>query len=1020
MGAPYKQVYADQTVKVNLPGTETYILAGWGKADSMPLHDSSRTFQLTAQVFYTDNSCDDPVQNPFSGYTWGQWQYICVPIVPTHPEKTVDHITVTCSYKYNANTAYFDDISLIREAAQSYSYDNEGKVEAVNSTNTDSTLIHYIDGTSDADWTDGGANGKFEYTYDDAHNVTSVTNDGMELGYEYDEIGHVRESTLTGSDNLFMTSESAYMDNGIELLSVTDNLGNTVNYTYNRWYQPKTSTAPTSDSISSNGTRTVQNSYLENSDKLSQTFVSNEIALTYAYLKGYVSSISRKGFVTAGDGNDIIQTYNFTYNALGQTTATKVGTKTLSLNTYDSTTNNLRMTLYGANGYVRYTYDNLDRIETAWYNSTGLLLTYSYDYMGNVVQKKVTNADGSVEYATYRYEYDSLGRPIRFFETLGDEIVQQSQYTYDSKNRTTSVSYFDGVKMHTESIVYDDVNGGVVERYDYGADGAIGYEYDGLNRVKYQYFRRAASNTSYDWKKFYYYKSGTDVNVNHTTSMVSQLKYQFGSSTSNTYTLNYTYDNIGNITEVTDASGNTVGRYLYDESGQLVLEEIGNKTKVYTYDTYGNILRETQYANTGYSSPSNAFAVGNDEFAYTYGYTNSDWKDLLTSYRGQTITYDAAGNPLSYYNGQSYTFTWEDGNQLASATVGGKTIDFYYNSDGIRTKKETPDATYYYRLSGSKVVEMAKENENGTVRYVFIYDADGNPHELHYYNGYDDTTPTKYFYVLNLQGDVIQLRDTSNAVVANYTYDAWGRLLSVKNASGSTISDATHIANVNPIRYRGYFYDTETKLYYCNSRYYDPQVKRFINADVYVSTGQGFLGFNMFAYCENNPVGMSDISGELADIVVYTGAAIGIALCMGITLLLDEVVENPSQTITIDLPNFRLRKKNKTKITSIEIAPDVLDLRFNDPVHHVVAKKDHRAEEAREILRDVGIEPETDPRNLIQLPVEMHVSLHTKAYHNHVTESLRLVKGDLIGVEMTLFRLKAELIAQAVLCYGLR
>ena len=156
---------------------------------------------------------------------------------------------------------------------------------------------------------------------------------------------------------------------------------------------------------------------------------------------------------------------------------------------------------------------------------------------------------------------------------------------------------------------------------------------------------------------------------------------------------------------------------------------------------------------------------------------------------------------------------------------------------------------------------MAKENENGTVRYVFIYDADGNPHELHYYNGYDDTTPTKYFYVLNLQGDVIQLRDTSNAIVANYTYDAWGRLLSVKNASGSTISDASHIANVNPIRYRGYFYDTETKLYYCNNRYYDPQIKRFINADVLLSTGTGFLGYNMFAYCNNNPVMYCDPSG---------------------------------------------------------------------------------------------------------------------------------------------------------------
>ena len=74
--------------------------------------------------------------------------------------------------------------------------------------------------------------------------------------------------------------------------------------------------------------------------------------------------------------------------------------------------------------------------------------------------------------------------------------------------------------------------------------------------------------------------------------------------------------------------------------------------------------------------------------------------------------------------------------------------------------------------------------------------------------------------------------------------------------------DASHIANVNPIRYRGYFYDTETKLYYCNSRYYDPQVKRFINADVYVSTGQGFNGFNMFAYCGNNPVVHGDQSGK--------------------------------------------------------------------------------------------------------------------------------------------------------------
>ena len=81
------------------------------------------------------------------------------------------------------------------------------------------------------------------------------------------------------------------------------------------------------------------------------------------------------------------------------------------------------------------------------------------------------------------------------------------------------------------------------------------------------------------------------------------------------------------------------------------------------------------------------------------------------------------------------------------------------------------------------------------------------------------------------------------------------------NASGATITDATHIANVNPIRYRGYFYDSETKLYYCNSRYYDPQIKRFINADELLSTGTGFLGYNMFAYCNNNPVLFTDSEG---------------------------------------------------------------------------------------------------------------------------------------------------------------
>ncbi|MBE7066704.1 MAG: RHS repeat-associated core domain-containing protein [Ruminococcaceae bacterium] len=110
-----------------------------------------------------------------------------------------------------------------------------------------------------------------------------------------------------------------------------------------------------------------------------------------------------------------------------------------------------------------------------------------------------------------------------------------------------------------------------------------------------------------------------------------------------------------------------------------------------------------------------------------------------------------------------------------------------------------------------------------------------------------------YRYVLNAQGDVIALLDENYNIVVKYTYDTWGKVLNVTDASGTLITDTTHIGHRNPIRYRGYYYDIETRLYYLQSRYYDPYLGRFISADTYISTGQGILGHNMFAYCGNNP-----------------------------------------------------------------------------------------------------------------------------------------------------------------------
>ena len=119
-------------------------------------------------------------------------------------------------------------------------------------------------------------------------------------------------------------------------------------------------------------------------------------------------------------------------------------------------------------------------------------------------------------------------------------------------------------------------------------------------------------------------------------------------------------------------------------------------------------------------------------------------------------------------------------------------------------------------------------------------------------------------------------------LIASYEYDPWGKVTSVKGSSGAILSleaYPNHIAHVNPIRYRGYYYDIETGFYYLQSRYYDPAISRFINADSYGSTGQGFLGTNMFAYCLNNPVNLTDPSGHFGvAAAIIASAIVAIAL----------------------------------------------------------------------------------------------------------------------------------------------
>ena len=293
-------------------------------------------------------------------------------------------------------------------------------------------------------------------------------------------------------------------------------------------------------------------------------------------------------------------------------------------------------------------------------------------------------------------------------------------------------------------------------------------------------------------------------------------------------------------------------QYAYDELGQLIREDNkdANKSYTYTYDSRGNLLSKKTYAFT-------LGTLGTAQKTDSYGYATDSWKDRLTSYNGQTITYDAIGNPLTYNNGSAYTFTWE-GRQMQTATKGSTTWTYTYNADGLRTGKSNGTTTYTYTWNENRQLQSMTWNYGYA---IFSYDANGMPYSVKNYDAILDVERT-YLYITNLQGDVLSIIDASSGATAvTYTYDAWGRLV----GKDGTSSDYASIYEYNPLTYRGYIYDSETGFYYLQSRYYDPTVGRFLNADdvLFLGAAGAKLFWNLFTYCENEPNNNIDPYGSM-------------------------------------------------------------------------------------------------------------------------------------------------------------
>ena len=381
---------------------------------------------------------------------------------------------------------------------------------------------------------------------------------------------------------------------------------------------------------------------------------------------------------------------------------------------------------------------------------------------------------------------DKTGR----LKSYGYKLLNSGGTTY----RTADFGIVYGQGAEVERIKKVTLNGADSLGYTYGSFGR-------LNRLSYLGISGTQRYTDYTYV--------TNSDTKQTSTLVQSV------TNSGLGTLSYTYDAVGNITSISK-DGVVQVTYTYDDLNQLETSTRGGVTTNYFYGENGNLMT---ILGDGYRQH---YDMSGDMLYYVCRYNN--YNEII--FEGN-ITYDGIGNPLTYYDGS--TFTWTNGRRLATVTKGTNTYSYAYDADGKRISKTVNGVTTKFHYDGEMLIG---QNTNGT-DITFLRDATGTVYGL-------QQGSNLYYFAFNIQGDVIGIYAANGTVIATYDYDDWGDCtvnILAADSGGNAITSANHIANINPIRYRGYYYDAETNFYFLQSRYYDPIVRRFISADSYVSTG---------------------------------------------------------------------------------------------------------------------------------------------------------------------------------------
>lgn len=598
----------------------------------------------------------------------------------------------------------------------------------------------------------------------------------------------------------FMQTSSEYDSTGNYVTAETNEQGSTTHYVYDI-NGNVTSVTDADDNVTSY-------TYDSSGNLTSVKNGDSENSYTYSGL-GSVSKITHNGF-----------DYSFNYDVFYNLVSTKIGNVTVASHIYDSN-GNLTKTAYANGDYLEYAYDNYGNISVIT-GETGKIAEMIYNKQG-LVTKTVDYSSGETSY--YYYTFDG---------------------SLESEYRTSS----DGSLTH---YIITDSNGNTVEKTSVNGqtktittgsdkDGKSFVNNDGvINETSTDDFGRVSTVTTKQNKsdtvftKQYSYYHGSESNA--TTNMVGGISYKLSSDRVLDYI--YNYNDTGNVENVYE-NGKKVAVYTYDELNQLVWyadTRTGRYIRI-VYDNYGNIQRMESYSLGTNWAPVKLLETR------TYSYGDTNWKDKLTEFDGDSITYDKNGNPLTYRD--DMTFEWENGRILKKITTSEKAIQMNYDSNGMRTQKSVDGVkTNYYYDSSNNLFALTQ----GSDTLFFYYDNSGEVMSV-------SCNGTMYYYIKDLQGDITEIVDKDGKAVAEYAYDAWGNMLTENNGTLT-------VGKLNPFRYRSYVYDEETGLYYLQSRYYDPLTGRFVNADVYCDTYTGNpLSTNMFAYCENDAINYVDNDGR--------------------------------------------------------------------------------------------------------------------------------------------------------------